>query len=64
MRKTLGMTFTLLMLSPAAALAMGCGKGHAAMEMTPIPEAETAAISCAEGMTLDAETNECVATTG
>ena len=41
----------LLALSPTFAFAMGCSYGA---------HTETTAMSCAEGMVMDAETNTCV----
>lgn len=57
MRKTTVTAFTLLLLTPSFALAMGCGKGHYIKE-------DTAAISCADGMSYDADAQKCVETVG
>ena len=44
----------VFVLLPGFAIAQGCAGGHS----------DTATMSCAEGMIMDAETNTCVTATG
>lgn len=53
MKIKLSLAAIAIILSPAAAFAMGCqGADHASQQAT---------MSCAEGMTFDVEANTCVA---
>ncbi|MGR3504222.1 hypothetical protein [Pseudaestuariivita sp.] len=57
MREAAGIATLLVMLTPTVTLAMGCSGAHKM-------EAETASISCAEGMSYDAEAKKCVEMVG